>query len=126
APRRPTARCPWTRTLHTSLATPPASGSMRATSSPQCPSAFHPTGDIFAEFLTSLVRIALSESERPRITVIVARQDPWSTLHGERSPRRSSNSRRSGKIAALQWRRGGQSIRIVPEFDLVVDVTTGY
>ena len=36
--------------LHTSLATPPASGSMRATSSPHCPSATHPTGDIFAEF----------------------------------------------------------------------------
>jgi hypothetical protein len=54
-----------TRTLHTSLATPPASGSMRATSSPHCPSASHPTGDIFAEFRTSLVRIALRESERP-------------------------------------------------------------
>ena len=65
APRRPTARCPWTRTLHTSLATPPASGSMRATSSPHCPSAFHPTGDIFAKFRTSLVRTALRESERP-------------------------------------------------------------
>src|SRR5574338_167130 len=26
-PRRATASCPWTRTLHTSLATPPASGS---------------------------------------------------------------------------------------------------
>ena len=33
-------------TLHTSLATPPASGSMRATSSPHCPSASHPIGDI--------------------------------------------------------------------------------
>ncbi|MGF6229380.1 hypothetical protein QFZ27_003335 [Inquilinus ginsengisoli] len=47
APRRPTARCPWIRTLHTSLATPPASGSRRATSAPHCPSASHPTGDIF-------------------------------------------------------------------------------
>ena len=43
APRRPTARWPSTRTLHTSLATPPASGSMRATSSPHRPSASHPT-----------------------------------------------------------------------------------
>src|SRR5262245_13243986 len=47
APRRPTASCPWTRTLHTSLATPPESRSMRAASSPHCPSASHPTGDIF-------------------------------------------------------------------------------
>src|SRR3954447_1061413 len=47
APRRPTARCPWTCTLHTSLATPPESRSMRATSSPHCPSASHPTVDIF-------------------------------------------------------------------------------
>src|SRR3954453_20001028 len=46
APRRPTARCPSTRTLHTSLATPPASGSRRATSSPHCLSAAHPTGRI--------------------------------------------------------------------------------
>jgi hypothetical protein len=33
-PRRPTASCPLRRTLHTRLATPPASSSMRATSSP--------------------------------------------------------------------------------------------
>src|SRR5687767_13125939 len=45
-PRRPTARCPLTRTVHTSLATPPASGSMRATSSPHCSSVSHPTGHI--------------------------------------------------------------------------------
>ena len=37
-----------------------------------------------------------------RITVIVTRQEPWSPLHGEGSPTRSSNSRRNGKIAALQ------------------------
>src|SRR5215510_5376533 len=49
APRRPTARCPRTRTLRRSLATPPESGSMRAASSPHCPSAFHPTGDIFRD-----------------------------------------------------------------------------
>ena len=49
-PRRPTARCPLTRTLHTSLTpTPPASGSTRTTSSPHCPSASHPTGHIFAD-----------------------------------------------------------------------------
>jgi hypothetical protein len=48
-PRRPTARCPPTRTLHTSLTpTPPVSGSMRTTSSPHCSSASHPTGHIFA------------------------------------------------------------------------------
>jgi len=41
-PRRPTARCPLTRTLHTSLATPPAGGAMRAMLSPHCPSASHP------------------------------------------------------------------------------------
>jgi hypothetical protein len=35
APRRPTARVPRMRRLHTSLATPPASGSMRTASSPQ-------------------------------------------------------------------------------------------
>src|SRR5262249_52288056 len=45
-PRRATARCPLTRTVHTSLATPPASGSMRATSSPHCSSASHPTGGV--------------------------------------------------------------------------------
>ena len=44
APRRPTARCPLTRTLHTSLATPQVSGSMRATSSPHCSSTSHHTG----------------------------------------------------------------------------------
>ena len=44
APRRPTASRPLTRTRHTSLATPPASGSMRTTSSPHCRSAAHPTG----------------------------------------------------------------------------------
>lgn len=32
--------------MHGSLATPPATGSIRATSSPHCPSASHPTGDI--------------------------------------------------------------------------------
>jgi hypothetical protein len=37
-----------------------------------------------------------------RITVVVTREDPWSPLHGERSPTRSSNSRRNGKIAALR------------------------
>ena len=44
APGRPTARCPRTRTLHTSLATPPASGSTRPASSPHSPSISRPTG----------------------------------------------------------------------------------
>src|SRR6201995_5429998 len=56
APRRPTARRPLTRTLHTSLATPPASGSIRATSSPQCASASHPTGDIRSAWVASRQR----------------------------------------------------------------------
>jgi hypothetical protein len=47
------------------LATPPASGSMRATSSSHCPSASHPTGDISQKLPTSLVQIAPRESERP-------------------------------------------------------------
>ena len=43
-PSRPTASCPLTRTLHTSLTpTPPVSGSMRATSSPHWSSASQPT-----------------------------------------------------------------------------------
>lgn len=42
---RPTAICPWTRTRHTSLATPPVSRSMRTASSPQFPSVSHPIGD---------------------------------------------------------------------------------
>ena len=45
-PRRATATIPLMWTDHTSLATPPASGSMRATSSPHCVSASHPTGSI--------------------------------------------------------------------------------
>src|SRR5207248_11131036 len=56
--------CPLTRTLHTSLATPPVSGSTRATSSPHRPSASHPTGHIFAEFRTSLACVARSLNAR--------------------------------------------------------------
>jgi len=41
-PRRPTASCPLTRTLHTSFATPVWNRSMRATSSPHWSSASHP------------------------------------------------------------------------------------
>src|ERR1019366_5569422 len=76
-PRRPTARCRLTRTLHTSLATPlatpPPSGSMRATSSPHWSSVSHPTGHIFAEFLTSLTCEARHEpldASRRRITIV--------------------------------------------------------
>jgi hypothetical protein len=60
APRRPTARGPWRRTLHTSLATPPESGSMRAASSPQFVRASHP--------IPLLTRISLkySSSLQPR------------------------------------------------------------
>src|SRR5947207_6979588 len=59
APRRPTARCPLKRTLHTSLATPPVSGSMRATSSPHFWSASHPTRHIFAEFRETQRRLSV-------------------------------------------------------------------
>ena len=56
-----------------------------------------PSDDIFAGFRTSLVRIALRESERPESGH--GHTSRPIALHGERLPTRSSNSRRNGKIA---------------------------
>lgn len=64
APRRPTASWPRMRKLHTSLATPPLSGAMRAASSPHRASASHPTGEILDQLdCHPVLAISTSTSE---------------------------------------------------------------
>ena len=61
---------------------------MRAASSPHCPSAFHPTGDILAKVPDIARANRTSRLGATKITGHVARQDPWSPRHGRTLPRR--------------------------------------
>src|SRR5262249_49106429 len=100
-----TARCPLTRTLHTSLATPPASGAMRATSSPHCSSASHPTGHLMVSnpsgerFVSAAARSAVSLNADVRSSSSLRGRTPVMSCEARRRQRDGLVRQKSSRMA---------------------------